>query len=607
MTTPLQLTATSGLLINQGLVANTQMTANIVAYENFANGVIQSIIQGSKIANIEEPNVTVLSSVTLSKLRTIGTGTCIGLADGVPPGYNIANSNTVPGLTGQIKIGYTTVLPADLSKFCQAFTSALGFVDQTNQTINVALNSQSFLGPTFAGMNDLTTGSVSGISSDLRLFSVDAGRLGSVIALQALDQLGSPALLLSQIIAAGGLTPGLITQLETRGVLPQAQSLGDPSVQITDSVQAIFYEAMQQVRGDDLSIVLDLLDCTTSGITTLADLLNPFLIFPTSRRSLTCPLPAATQRIYLDDSGSVNTNILPELPDYLVSSTSSGMPYERLRAIIPPDQALANKALQLALQQVKGVQNLQFPDLGRTAAALQLDTDLPLINNLQQAVPPGVANTVLSSVAKGTGPEGKLNLGDVLGTASGFNINRPLANVINVINTIPTGYLELTYDVMANVISGAYGPPTGNIDIPSGLPGAGMYSDGDEAYTVLCDIANSTISNLAASYPTQISSVNSDWTLMANTVSNQNTNLVAATIDYPNIVSSTTVVFSFATELEQYGQDTRPGGAAEYLTSIANISNIYGQSIEAALREGRNMQALDAAGLTPDNKIPTQR
>lgn len=607
MTTPLQLTATGGLLINQGLVANTQMTANVVAYENFANGVIQSIRLGSVVANVEEPNVTVLSSVTLSRLKTIGTGTCIGLADGIPSGYGLTTSNTTPGLTGLVKIGYNTVLPANLSQFCQAFSSAVGFVDQTNQIINVALNSQSYLGPTFTNMNALTTSGISDVSNDLTRFSGDAARLGSVIALQSLDQLGSPAQLLVQIIDAGGLTPGLITELDTRGVLSQAQSLSDPAVQVDDSVQTVFYAAMQQVRGDDLTIVLNLLDCTIPGLVTLADLLNPFLIFPASRRTLTCPLPAATQLIYLDDSGAVNTNILPQLPDYIVSATSSGMPYERLRAIIPPDQALANKALQLALQKIKGIQNLEFADLGRTAAALKLDNDLPLISNLQQAVPPAVANTVLSTVAKGTGPEGRLNLGDVLGTASGFNINVPLANVMTVINTIPTGYLELTYDVMANVIVGTYGAPTGNIDIPSGLPGAGMYGNGDEAYANLCNIANTTISSLAASYPTQITQVNSDWLLIANTVSNQNTNLVAASIDYPNIVSSSTVVFSFGASLEQYGQDTRPGGAAQYLTSVADTSTIYGQAIEAALREGRNTEVLDATGLTADNVIPTLR
>jgi hypothetical protein len=288
------------------------------------------------------------------------------------------------------------------------------------------------------------------------------------------------------------------------------------------------------------------------------------------------------------------------------------MPYERLRVIIPADQALANKALQLALQQIKGIQNLDFDALGFTAAALQLNTDLPLINSLQQAVPPAVANVVTASVANGTGPEGKLVLGDVLGTASGYNIRQPLANVMTIINTIPTSDLALTYQVMANVIIGQYGPlnpsegGSGPV-IPAGLPGAGSYGSGNDAYANLCNIANSTISNLAVSYPTQIDSINSDWNLIANTVSNQNTNLVAATIDYANAVSSTTVVFSFGTSLEQYGQDSRPGGAAEYLTSIADIGNLYGQAIEAALREGRNIQVLDENGLTPDNIIPSIR
>lgn len=600
MTTPLQLTAINGVLQNQGLAANTAMTGNITLYESFANGVIQSIRIGSGNGNASN---AVISDTTIGRLQTIGTGVCVALADGVPAGLGLTASNTSPGLTGLIKLGYQTVLPADLSKFCQAFSAAVGFRQETNQTISASLNSQTFLGPTFTNMDDLTTGSLSGISTDLAAFGQDAQRLGTVVALQALPDLGSPAALLSQVLAAGGLTPGLISQLETRGVLDQAQSLAG-SDSVDDTVQQKFYQAMQAVRGEDLNLVLVLLDCTTEGLTSMADLLDPFRLFPTSRLSLISPLTSGTVNVYQNTSGSVSNNVLPGLPEDLISSTSSGMPYERLRAIIPADQALANKALQLSLQQVKGIQDLTMPALGRTAAAIQVSDDLPLISALTEAVPAAVANSVLSQVATGTGANGRITMGDILGTASGYNITAPLANVLTIIAEIPTTYLALTYSVMANLIAGDYGNVQANITIPTGLPGDGTYSDGDDAYANLCNIANTTISSLNTSYADKISQINQDWAIIANTVVNQNNNLVAASIDYANTVASTTAVFSFGTGLAQYGQDTAPGGAADYLVSVANVSDLAGQAIVAALREGRNSQALSDSGILPDSEIP---
>lgn len=600
MTTPLQLTAINGVLQNQGLAANTVMTGNITLYESFANGVIQSIRIGSGNGNASN---AVISDTTVGRLQTIGTGVCVALADGVPAGLGLTASNTSPGLTGLIKLGYQTVLPADLSKFCQAFSAAVGFRQETNQTISASLNSQTFLGPTFTNMDDLTTGSLSGISTDLAAFGQDAQRLGTVVALQALPDLGSPAALLSQVLAAGGLTPGLISQLETRGVLDQAQSLAG-SDSVDDTVQQKFYQAMQAVRGEDLNLVLVLLDCTTEGLTSMADLLDPFRLFPTSRLSLISPLTSGTVNVYQNTSGSVSNNVLPGLPEDLISSTSSGMPYERLRAIIPADQALANKALQLSLQQVKGIQDLTMPALGRTAAAIQVSDDLPLISALTEAVPAAVANSVLSQVATGTGANGRITMGDILGTASGYNITAPLANVLTIIAEIPTTYLALTYSVMANLIAGDYGNVQANVTIPTGLPGDGTYSDGDDAYANLCNIANTTISSLNTSYADKISQINQDWAIIANTVVNQNNNLVAASIDYANTVASTTAVFSFGTGLAQYGQDTAPGGTADYLVSVANVGDLAGQAIVAALREGRNSQALSDSGILPDSEIP---
>ena len=99
-----------------------------------------------------------------------------------------------------------------------------------------------------------------------------------------------------------------------------------------------------------LQDVLDILDCTTPGIETMADLLNPVKLFPTSFSSLTLPTPAGPVLIY-DQTGAVNSVIAPILNSGAVSPTGC----DELAKIIPPADAAANRALQIAFQQIKGI------------------------------------------------------------------------------------------------------------------------------------------------------------------------------------------------------------------------------------------------------------
>jgi hypothetical protein len=84
----------------------------------------------------------------------------------------------------------------------------------------------------------------------------------------------------------------------------------------------------------------------------MADLLDPAKILPNSYPSL----KFEDQLIY-GPNGSVNSSISQELN----ATTASGC--DELGKIIPPAQAVANKALQYQLQQVSGIQNLTLPQL----------------------------------------------------------------------------------------------------------------------------------------------------------------------------------------------------------------------------------------------------
>jgi len=63
---------------------------------------------------------------------------------------------------------------------------------------------------------------------------------------------------------------------------------------------------------------------------------------------------------------------------------------------------------------------------------------------------------------------------------------------------------------------------------------------------------------------------------------------------------------SFTTNLHSYGIEVAPGGANEYLEKVANRSSLSGQSVIGSLREGRNIQSLQSAGIKLDTQLSSK-
>jgi hypothetical protein len=276
--------------------------------------------------------------------------------------------------------------------------------------------------------------------------------------------------------------------------------------------------------------------------------------------------------------------------------------YDRLRTMIPPDQALANKALQASFEQVKNIAQTPMAQFANTVSTLETNAGLNLINSLTEAVPANVRTYVTSNVATGTGPDGTLTLGDVLGCASGYNITQQLINVQANVANINITNITTTYQRMVNVLNGTYG--NGTIIIPSG-PGQGTYGNADLAILSLCSSANSFISGYVTTYANAVANINSNWQVICGTVRNQVTNLSKAQINYANLTPNQfPSVQAFADSLHDYGTQQEAGGPAEYINAIANTVNQGGQAVVGALREGRNIAALNNGGLVADAQIP---
>jgi len=610
--TPLQMIAGATLSNNGGVAIANTWTAAVATYTStslltpFFN-----TVGNSAAANI--------SGNTLTSMFTFCANTVPALADNTPAAYAALGTNTTSGFTGIITAQGTSYLGnGSVAVFAQVFGAAQGYVTTANQFINTSVNSQTYLGSTFTTMNSLVTGNLSDTTLAMGTFGLDLAALGQLIDLDNLGNFGSPAALLRQLLTLTNLTANIRSILIQAG-LDEASigNLTNPNDNVSDSVQHLAYLGMLNVTGTDLEQVLAIFGVTTKNINTMADLLNPAKIFPNSITSLTVrtynqDTTSVLRAIYDNTQGTVNSKLLIYLPRYVMTlGTLNTISYERLARIIPADQALACKAIQVSLQQIKNINNLVLPQLSAAFVDMQTTRDLPSISALEQAVPASVASFYSSSYATGSGPDGTLVITDLLGAAVGVNYTSVLGNTTVTINSMTSaGFLAGltdTYGRMQNTVNGVYGNAViGPVIIPAGT-GAGTYADADSALQQLIANATSQVSNISASYPTQSGVLNSNFNSMAAKLVSENTNLALASIDIPNLgTSGRGPIMSFVQSLPGYGTNTEANGPAQFIETVADLATQGGQAMVACLREGRNLLLLNGVGIGQDTAIPSE-
>ena len=310
--TPLQLDAAAGLLQNQGIAVNADLLANISSYENTA-------LISPFLNTIAVGNGNILSGNVVTTLETLAANTCPALSDSVPTAYSALGIQMTTVVLNQAN---KDSCGNNVSQLVQATDQVSGYVSLTSLFINSAVNSQTYLGNTFTNMNNMITGGVTSINLATTAFGQDLQNLGQLINLDNLDNLGSPLALIQQILSITGTIPIVSLTFVAIGIPTEiVLNLTNPVISVTDSVQRLMYQAMTQITGNDLAQILSVLKVTTVGIDTMADLLNPVKLFPNSYQSLTVPgtsfkIPIA---IYVNQSGSVNQNLLTELPSYVLT------------------------------------------------------------------------------------------------------------------------------------------------------------------------------------------------------------------------------------------------------------------------------------------------
>jgi hypothetical protein len=298
--------------------------------------------------------------------------------------------------------------------------------------------------------------------------------------------------------------------------------------------------------------------------------------------------------------------------------------FDRLQQIIPADQALANKALSVALGQINGISQVNLPTFAAAVTALQTTRDLPLITALTTAVPPAVANYYTSTLAVGGGTNGDIRVADVIGLAGGWVATDAYLQTVEIFATMNLSYLTLIYQTMANALDGTYGDTqAGPLTIPSGLPGAGTYVGTDistppdppvynptaaqAALIVLIPIAQAEIVNLQTTYPAQTAELNTLWTGMAQQVVGERNLQALINLNYADLTANDrNSIYGFIYNLPGYSTETEEGGTAWLVETMANLTTLSGEAIVACLREGRNQVALNSTGIFTNSQIPSE-
>jgi hypothetical protein len=412
--TPLQLIAGSGLLQNQGISVPGALTSAVSSYNSL------DFVENLNNAIAAAPAYGISASV-ITSLKTLASNTCPALGSSVPAAYagdNTLLPTSVTGGFGNLVANNAALYLGNgsVDKFCQTFQLISGYRATTNELVCSAVNATTYLGPTFTSMNDLITGQLTGVNLAMKCFGSDLAKTGNLINLDKLPTFGTPANILEQISEMAGITSGTLScvakALAEYGLTendiillctPGASNNGKITDGEFNALQKIAYAAMTSITGSCLEYVLQILDAdgllgpvaaavaggipgtgqantpvplvggvpggipTTGQVNTLADLVDLKKIFPTSWTSMTTPvttavpgIPAATILLYNTD-GSVN----PALESALSNNPSIILPSgcDDLAKIIPPGQAVVNKAFQAALQQVGGINTVTAPRL----------------------------------------------------------------------------------------------------------------------------------------------------------------------------------------------------------------------------------------------------
>jgi hypothetical protein len=322
-------------------------------------------------------------------------------------------------------------------------------MESTNKSIYAMHNSKTFLEGVYSNMNDLITAEIAGVSLATKDFGADLVNLGKAINLNTIDAFGLPSTLLQVLYNSSALSEELVYIMLGAGISSDEITLISTGQATTTTIktQQLLYGSFLLITGTVLRDTLALLQCSTQGIQTLADLLSVRKLFPNSYQTLTVPVynissgptnsktyyllylneglnsqltsPAIIEQIgiQLPLSIAVINETVVEGTNYVVSPTGFG---SYLYNIIPQTDAIAAGAFAYSMQQIRNIRFCDFQIFAQAVRSLEIDTGLQQVNGTNKPTDETLADAGLLRTALGSGVYGTYTMSDFFGCMTGL-------------------------------------------------------------------------------------------------------------------------------------------------------------------------------------------
>jgi len=534
-------------------------------------------------------DITVQSNVsqsTYDSLLSIGSANIRALGNSAPNGYIYKDNTNAGKQYGFIKEvafqAYSEFKGQNYDDFCAQFTGAMSYKDQVNASINSLVNSKNYLKGFYSNMNDLSTADITGVNQATLFWGQDLIKLGRSIDLAYIDKFGLPSILLRTLNRNNAITEPLTVALIYSGLsTSDITQILETDEDLTTIQEQKILGAFSVIIDNDLFDILLILNCQTSGINSLADLLNPIKLFPTSYASLVVPEfrsnPSAGNKVYYNiyNNGAVNSDLerilFPTFKNYLNSIQSGSI-------------AIACGAFAFAMSQIKNIKNVSIEKFSQVVTNLETMTNLNQVNG-ENGLPvyTGPIDIALAKIAVGTGNNGTLLATDFYAALSGLETN--LETIFNYINELQnSGQLGSLLTIYQNIYTI--------------LNGTGPYN---ASLATEITNANNAITTIYNNNQTTGNSLITLWNKLGTAFDDSNTLRNLALPD--DVEGDTSSIISFVDSINTWALDTQPNQTAAVLEQIADRSTIGGQSLIALMREIRNANRLSLCGLELDNDI----
>jgi len=543
-----------------------------------------------------------VSATVLANLNKIGSATIPALGNSAPSTYPIVGATiTIDSYRYLNGLGFIKYLAGRANaslcgnidpssqlnayrQFCQDFINCYSYKVQTNQTINSFVNSKTFLKGIFSNMNDLTTADIAGVNQSTLFWGQDLIKSGRVLNLSTIDKFGLPSNFLKTLNENNAVTEALTVALLYSGLsTTEINNIILNGVDATTIQEQKIFGAFSVVVGNDLNDILVILNCQTQNLNSLADLLNPVKLFPTSYGSLTVPeyrTNVTGSKVYYNIYASNGVN----------SSLNNKGYGNYLTSILSPSLAIACGAFSYSMMQIRNIKNVDIQKFSQVVTNLETTTGLNLVNG--SSLPTNLTNVdnALNLIAKGSGPNGTIVMNDFYPAATILTYN--MARIEALIKQLQTSTLASIYSQMVT-----------NLTSPN--TGSNMATLITNANTEISNIFNNS-ANAAA-----VAELNSLWNNIGSSLSKEDTLRtdagLSSTVTGPTYVQTLTAsnlsIFSFVETINSFALETNQYDTVSVLEAIANRLTYGGQSIIALMREIRNANRLSLCGLELDNDI----